>query len=290
MTAGVDLSVIIPVHNGEGMIIDQLDAVAQSTRGIDVEILVVDNGSTDGTSSSVRAWAEGSDVPTRVVDASARLGEAYARNVGARAAAAPLLAYCDADDIVAETWAPAVLGALRAGARFVTGPVDVDRLNPPWLRDIRGRRLFEQQPLVQGVIPYAHGCNMAFQAVVLRDLGYFDESIAMGCDIEIAIRSWRAGVELTWEEGALVHYRLRPTLRANYRQGRTYGRARPFLRSLVPELVDASDARRQRVRRAGWLAKSIPRAVVDRAHRAKWVWVAAQLVGEVRAETRAVRR
>jgi len=289
MTADVDLSVIIPVHNGAPVILEQLDAVVRATRGIAAEILVVDNASTDGTRLTVERWMEGSDVPTRLVDASERLGEPYARNVGARAASAPLLAYCDADDVVAETWGRAVLDALAGGARFVTGPIDVDRLNPPWLRDIRGRRLFEHQPLLHEVVPYAHGCNMAFRADALADLGSFDESIAMGCDIEIAIRAWRSGVELTWVDGALVHYRLRPTLRANFRQGRTYGRSRPFLRSLTPELVDRSKLRRQHLRRAGWLVKAIPRAAVDRAHRARWVWVVAQLVGEIEAGARAAR-
>jgi glycosyltransferase involved in cell wall biosynthesis len=290
MTAGVDLTVIVPVHNGDPLIIDQLDAVVRSTRSIDAEVVIVDNRSTDGTRSAVEKWAARSDIVSRLVDADERQGEPYARNIGAREASAPLIAYCDADDIVGEGWGTAVVEALGSGAHYVTGPVDVDRLNPPWLRDVRGRRLLEQLPLLHGVIPFAHGCNMAFRADFLAELGGFDESIPMGCDIELGIRAWRAGAELTWAQQALVHYRLRPTLRATYRQGRTYGRARPFLRSLVPDVVEASDVRRERLRRMAWLGKSLPRAAVGRAQRARWVWVAAQLVGELRGEARRVRR
>lgn len=282
MSVGLELSVVIPTHDAGDALLEQLDALDQSTAAREVEILVVDNASTDGTSERVRRWSRDHRVAVRVVPAAGRVGEAYARNVGWRAAASEKVAFCDADDVVGEGWVEAMTRAL-ADHDYATGPVDTHRLNDPALADVRGRRLFSEPATFAGLVPYAHGCNMGFRKDLLEALGGFDESMSIGPDIEIAIRAWRQGAELFWEPRALVHYRLRPTLRETYRQGRSYGRARRRLRALVPELQDAeSEPWSTYARRVGWLVKHLP-GLRNKAVRARWVWVASQLDGELRS-------
>jgi glycosyltransferase involved in cell wall biosynthesis len=112
--AGADdlVSVIMPVHNGEQFIAAALDSVLAQTHR-DLELIVVDDGSTDGTPAILAATAR-RDSRVQVIRG-ARAGVAAARNRAIEAARGALLAPIDADDI----WHPAKierqLAALRAG-------------------------------------------------------------------------------------------------------------------------------------------------------------------------------
>ena len=279
--SAVALSVVVPVHDGAALLPRQLDAILAS---IDdparTEVVVVDNRSTDGSADTAKAWARGHAVALRVVTADARAGEPYARNVGAQAADGELLAFCDADDEVDRGWLAGMRRRLSTDV-YVTGPVEVDALNPPWLASTR-TEMSSTPGRTYGGVPFAHGCNMGFQRRALLDLGGFDETYRIGCDVEIGIRAWRAGVELAWEPAALVQYRLRSSLSELHRQARDYGRVQLRLRALVDDPEGGAEALRARRRRMGWLLKSAPR-LVTRAGRARWVWVAGRLRGELEA-------
>jgi glycosyltransferase involved in cell wall biosynthesis len=92
-----DVSVVIPVHNGEFFVCEAI-ASALGQTGVSVEVIVVDNLSTDRTREVVEAACGGSVTlafePHR--------GPAAARNCGARLATGTHLAFLDADDL----WAP----------------------------------------------------------------------------------------------------------------------------------------------------------------------------------------
>ena len=274
------ISVIVPVHDAADTIVAQLDGIAT---GLDAappaEILVVDNRSTDDTAAVARDWAARTGIDLRVIDAHERPGEPYARNVGLREARAELVAYCDGDDVVSPTWLPAMASGLRT-ACYVTGPIDMDALNPPHLASVRGASVTEGRSLMWDAVPYAHGCNMGFRRDALEHVGGFDETYTAGCDLDIAIRMWEAGHDLLFADGASVAYRLRPTLADTWRQARAYGRHRVRVRDRLDPVLHLGSPRRVHARRLAWLLRRTPSAVWSPATRARWVWVAGQLRGE----------
>lgn len=277
----VAISIVIPAHDPGSVLLDQLDAIATSVGArTDCEILVVDNRSADGTAAAVERWSADAAVVTRVVSADQRAGEPHARNVGWQAAAGDLILYCDADDLVTSDWVDSLSGAL-AGADYATGPMRTAALNPDWMRRVRGS-VFDGIPMLAGRVPYAHGCNMGFRRDALERLGGFDEEYLIACDLEIAVRAWRAGVELAFAPDAVVEYRLRTGWRDNYRQGRNYGRYRIRIRRLIPDVVDDAAERRATARRVLWLVRKAIPALWSRPTRARWIWVASQLDGEFR--------
>lgn len=85
------LSVIVPAHNAAATIASCLASVRAQTRQAD-EIVVVDDGSTDGTADIVRAAD-----PRVTVCTQRHGGAAAARNEGARMSSGELLFFCDAD-------------------------------------------------------------------------------------------------------------------------------------------------------------------------------------------------
>lgn len=92
----IAVSVIIPCYNVEGYIDACLQSLAgQSLR--DLEIICVDDGSTDGTLECLRAW-ERRDARVRVISQS-NAGSAAARNTGLDAACGTYVGFVDSDDL-----------------------------------------------------------------------------------------------------------------------------------------------------------------------------------------------
>ena len=91
------LSVLVPVHNGETFLERSLSALLASSRKPD-EIVVVDDGSTDGTAAVARRF----DVKLITLSGGPH-GPAVARNRSAVAAHGDVLLFVDADVVVHET-------------------------------------------------------------------------------------------------------------------------------------------------------------------------------------------
>lgn len=100
-TALPTVSVIIPVRNGKDYIHEALRSVLDQSLG-DLEIVVVDDGSTDFDYTSLQAM----DPRVRVIRLEGR-GVSFARNTGMAMARGRLLAFLDADDV----WCPGKLAA-----------------------------------------------------------------------------------------------------------------------------------------------------------------------------------
>lgn len=98
MAAGgpILVSVVVPVFNGAHCLPRCLESLQRQTHPR-VEILVVDDGSTDGTPDLVKT-------PVRLLSTGGRKGAGAARNVGARAAAGEVLFFTDADVVAPPGW------------------------------------------------------------------------------------------------------------------------------------------------------------------------------------------
>jgi glycosyltransferase involved in cell wall biosynthesis len=123
-----DVSVVVPTRNEEPRIAAALASIGRD-EGVIVEILVVDDGSTDGTVAVTRSI---SDPRIRVLSTVARgRGPGPARNVGLDHASGRWIALLDADD----AWAPGRLPALieaaeREGADLVADDVLIEMVDP----------------------------------------------------------------------------------------------------------------------------------------------------------------
>ena len=126
------MSVVIPCLNAAATIGVQLEALAGQSWEGEWEVIVADNGSTDGSREIVESY-RGRLPGLQLVDASDRRGQAHARNLGAAAATGDAFLFCDADDEVAPGWL-AALGRALAEHEFVACRYDNETLNPAWVR------------------------------------------------------------------------------------------------------------------------------------------------------------
>jgi glycosyltransferase involved in cell wall biosynthesis len=127
------VSIVIPVYNGERYIGRTLQSVAEQSHR-NLEILIVDDGSTDGTGEILNTFVQ-QETRARILRQSNK-GVAAARNLGIRAASGDFIAPLDADDI----WHPErVSRQLRC---LLDSPSDVGLVYSPWITiDESGRRL-----------------------------------------------------------------------------------------------------------------------------------------------------
>lgn len=245
----VDLSVVIAAHNAADTLAQQLAALSRQQVDARWEVLVADNGSTDHTRQLAAAWAD--RLPgLRVIDASARRGAGAARNIGVAAATGRDVVFCDADDIVADGWLAALHSALRHRS-FVAGRFDDGLLNSPRVR--RSRTLPQRDGLQRSAhLPglwHAGAGNLGVRRELFRAVGGFDPDALFLEDTDLCWRLQLAGVPLVWTPEALVHVRLRGTLRSAFSQGYHYGSGERWLArryrdqaDRAPELSDEASA------------------------------------------------
>lgn len=281
----VELSVIIPAHNEEQRLPAQLDALTAQEWDGTWELLVVDNCSTDGTAAVVEDYAA-RDPRVRLVRADGQPGRNYARNVGIAASRGRGIALTDADDIVGPRWVAAMGDALREH-RLVTGPLELDELNPAELAGSRGRRHEWKSPTFWDVFPAAHGNNFGIQREWYERVGRFDEDPRLlgSEDLEISMRAYLAGITLYFATDAVVHYRYRTEPEVLWQQARRYGRSRPMVVRLAIQRGLRRPPRFAGWRSWVWLIVHLP-DLVRPERRAAWVWVAGNRLGQLEGSVR----
>ena len=136
------ISVVVPVYNVEGFVGDCLRSVAGQTLR-DLEIVIVDDGSTDASAEHIAAFAEREPRARVITQANGGLGNA--RNVGLAAGNSDLVAFVDSDDVLPADALERLSGSLdRTASDLATGRVE--RLEPsgathtaPFLRKTHSR-------------------------------------------------------------------------------------------------------------------------------------------------------
>jgi len=209
------VSVVIPAFNASDTIRGTLSSVSQQTYG-NLDIVVVDDGSTDNTSVLVRHHAL-SDVRIRLIQKS-NAGVASARNEGIQSSKGKFIAFLDADDL----WHPTKIA--KQMTALLAGGTETALVYCPFrVIDINGNVLTSPRKFgVNGWVLYRHfhanvvgnGSSILVRKDVLEEVGGFDtrlrEAGAEGCEdlllqLRIAAR-YRFGEVPEY----LVGYRRRP--------------------------------------------------------------------------------
>ena len=216
--AGTDVGVTLVItHHDQGRYIEAAVASAVAQTHELLEIVVIDDGSTDPASLEVLDAIEAKDWgrPVRVVRQDNRyLGAA--RNAAARLATTDYVAFCDDDDVLVEDYIATLLDtAVRTGAGAVVnallnrevdadGEFRTDRIDPVWV--------FLDGAIDVGTIWNTFGgAAMLVRRDVLFAVGGFHERRGLGHeDWDLLIRFALAGHEVLCVPRPLYHYRIRP--------------------------------------------------------------------------------
>jgi len=274
------LSVVIPIRNAADDVRDQLAALADQSFEQPWEVVVADNGSTDGIGAVIASFVD--RLPgLRRVDASHRAGQAHAVNIGARASTGDALLFLDADDVVAPGYLHAMSRALTEHP-FVAARLDCDALNPPWVRNSRPRMQTDAVGTPFGFLPSGAGCSLGVRRELFESVGGFDEDIILGNDVDFCWRVQLASGPLVFVPEAVVQYRYRASMRGIFDQARSYGTAGPVLYRRYRHRGMPRRPWRKALRFHGALLVRLLR-IRSRSDVAEWVFLAGYRVGLVEA-------
>ena len=226
-----EASVIIPARDARATIGRTLKALAAQDVDVDFEVIVVDDGSSDGTAATAR----GSGAAVTVLEQEAE-GPAAARNRGATAARGRVLAFLDADCFPTVGWLAAGLRTLGE-VELVQGRVLPDPgadLGPfdrsLWL--VRETGLYEAANLF--VTREAFERAGGFEEWLRPDTGK-----AIAEDVWFGWRARRAGARTAFAPEALAHHAVFPRGPLEYIAERRRLRYFPAMAAKVPELREA---------------------------------------------------
>ncbi len=267
MRGSVRVSVVIPVRNGARTITDQLDALAMQETNVSWEVVVADNGSTDGTRSLCETHPSHDTLPVRVVDASQMKGVNHARNRGAENARGEFIVFCDCDDVVHPGWVQAYADAATSHEKAVAaGPLVIEVVDA---HGVRVRTSKVDRPRQVGEYPHGLGANFGVHRAVWEECGQFSTDFLEGFDeIEFMVRAQKNGAAFVWVDGAVVDYRLPASLKKVMRRKYKHGLMRPLMSSRHGDAVQRISAPRAMVRCATSIAKFVRDSVRGRGHRA----------------------
>jgi glycosyltransferase involved in cell wall biosynthesis len=215
------VSVVVPVRNAAGSIGGLLVSLAAQTLPAGSwEVVVVDDRSDDRTRDIVRATPG-----VRLIESRAQAGSYVARNRGARAARAPVLAFTDADCEPDPTWLERGLAAVEDGdGTIIAGHIEVPLgATPTHAAMVDFVRFLNQA--AYAATGRAATANLWLRTDTIRRLGGFNERLRSGGDFELVGRAVAAGEVLRYRPDVIVAHQPRRRLRDLARKGYRIGYA-----------------------------------------------------------------
>jgi glycosyltransferase involved in cell wall biosynthesis len=212
--AGVNIeassaSIIIPTFNGAARIGNCLDSLVKQTAGRNVEILVVDDGSTDNTPNVVRGYSS-----VRLIT-QANAGPASARNRGAMEARGKILLFTDDDCVPMPDWLEAMLGPFKDPE--VVGAKGVYRTHQSSLAARFVQIEYEDKYRLMAGLPsidFIDTYSAAFRRDRFLEMTGYDTSFPVACaeDIELSYRMSARGWKMKFVPAAIVYHTHPDTL------------------------------------------------------------------------------
>ncbi len=214
-------SVIVPAYNADATIGDMLRALlGQVQPPAALEIIVVDNASTDRTADVVRGFPG-----VRLLSETKR-GPAAARNTGLHDARNEIVVHLDADTLPTRTWLRNILApfsspstVLAAGQTLCFYP------QTPVERYIAGAGVYDTERAISRLpFPFAPSLNMAVRRSAALDVGGWTEELMTAEDVDFSHRVLkRFGTPIAFARDAVLLHRVRSTPAQLAAMARSYG-------------------------------------------------------------------
>ena len=208
------VSVVIPALNEGANLIDTVACVRAHSGDPAPQIIVVDDGSTDGAPQRLAArFAD--DEGVRVVNGP-REGIARARNAGAAVASGEVVVFLDGHCHVPPGWLAALVAPFADPAVAMTGPAFASIRDPlavacgvTWADASLGNVWLPAE--TAGPVPFHIGACQAVRAKTFAEVGGFDSGMTRwgSEDIELCLRLWLLGHEVHAAPASRVHHLFR---------------------------------------------------------------------------------
>lgn len=213
--SSVGVSVVVPVYNDEEWLSETLDSVRQQTLAPErMEVIVIDDGSTDGSRYVAEDALEEAEYPSTVISIP-NGGPSRARNVGWRQAEGEWIQFLDADDLLGphklEHQLRGASNTLEEAALLYSNWQELERGNDGWQPTTIRTPLVDEDPSRQLLESqnFVHlGCALIRKSWLDR-IGGFNEEYSLVEDVHLQLRLALAGGQFEYvpAENTVFFYR-----------------------------------------------------------------------------------
>jgi cellulose synthase/poly-beta-1,6-N-acetylglucosamine synthase-like glycosyltransferase len=262
-----EISVIIPIYNGESELPDLLDCLKAQTYPLDkVEYLLVDNNSQDNT-GQLLAKAQESQIIPLIPLAENQIQSSYAaRNRGIRSARHDILAFTDMDCRPSQQWLiELVKPFVDTSIGIVAGEVKALPSENFFEKYSERSDFMNQKYLLEHPFcAYGQTANLAVRKVAFQEVGLFRPYLTTGGDADICWRIQReTDWKLTYSPEAIIFHRHRSSLKDLRSQLKRYGTSNRYLHDLHGVDLMKEFKNEDLVQGLGrWILKDIPKNTV----------------------------
>lgn len=276
------VSVVVPVYNGEADLPDLIECLRSQTYPPDhVEYLLVDNNSDDRTSTILQTAASNPpSVPPLARGGSNQIAIRHltenqiqssyaARNKGIHYSKGEIIAFTDADcrpefDWLENLVKPFVNPEIALSAGEIVALAGKTILEQHAARE---NTLSQKHTLAHPFCAYGQTANLAVRKQVLKTVGLFRPYLTSGGDADLCWRILRqTSYKLYFAENAIVRHRHRSTIEQLQNQWYRYGESNKYLHELHGvDLMRELTSREYFYRLARWLLKELPIAAAKSA-------------------------
>ena len=214
------VSVIIPTRNNADVIIETLDSVV-GQRYRPIELIIIDDGSTDDTSSRIDSWRVRLNDDPRldvIYCFQENQGGSVARNVGLKKSTGEFIQFLDADDLIAPGKIENQVKHFNngSGSCVIYGPWRYFKRRPRRIQIFRTNRTINEAEnlLLKWIGGWFVPCHsFLWQRLDIQSLGKWDETLHADQDGEYILRFMLNGGQLRYCETAWSYYRINDSTR-----------------------------------------------------------------------------
>jgi glycosyltransferase involved in cell wall biosynthesis len=205
------------------------------------EVLVVDNGSDDGTKSVIRSFEERYPRMVTLLIETGTQSPAAARNKGLEHGEGTVFAFVDADMTVEETWLELATESLsESGCDYIGCAIETRIPEGEETHTAKHDKIFAFN--IRNYVENAHfagtGCLVVHKRI-FDAVGFFDDALVFGADKEFGNRVYDAGFEQHFEPKITMYHPARTSLCALLKKSFRIGRGQTHLYDHYPERFEA---------------------------------------------------
>jgi glycosyltransferase involved in cell wall biosynthesis len=210
----------MPTFNRSNMILDALESLTKQTlfKSHDIEILVVDNASTDKTETVLKDFIDKNPSYGIKYCYEEKKGQAHALNTGIKNSRGKWLAFFDDDQLAEPNWLEELLNvAINKNTKYVGGAVhldiseeELDKLNEIERKFQREIKYYDEPHIYdKKIYQLPSSGNMFIERSVFDNVGYFDGSMLTGAfDTDLCLRARKLGYVPWFAPQAIIRHRI----------------------------------------------------------------------------------
>ena len=201
------VSVVVPVYNGESTIADVLRCISELNYPEDkVEVIVVDDGSSDGTVPIVKEY------PVALIQ-KGHGGYPSTMNAGARVATGEIVVIVDADIYLEQDWLTLIVAEFNdPEVGIVSGYIATKPTAGFWARVVGFESEDRYDRMRSGYVDFITSASTAYRREVFEQVGFFNEKLRRGSDEDLAQRALRASWKIVLQKDAVCYHEWVPSL------------------------------------------------------------------------------